>query len=219
MGAAEPPPGSDVAALRLRATFRHGAGPLLVFVGRLIEEKGPYDLLQAVAILAGRHPDVRALFVGDGQERNELSQVAARLGVGDRVTFTGWVDPSAVSAYLAAADVFIGPSKRSKQGWQEAQGLTFVEAMLAGVPVIATDSGGISDIVRHDVTGVVVPQGDPSSIAMAVERLLRDDELRNRLVAAAAKLVRSEYTRRIAAERFSALYESVRVRAGSLADD
>jgi phosphatidylinositol alpha-1,6-mannosyltransferase len=215
MGASGPPPGNTAAAENLRATLRHGAGPLLIFVGRLIEEKGAGDLLHAVAMLARSHPDLRALLVGDGQEREELLRLAESLGVIQRVTFTGWVDPSAVSAYLAAADVFVGPSKRSSQGWQEAQGLTFVEAMLCGVPVIATDSGGISDIVQHEVTGLVVPQADPASIALAVERLLRDGSLRTRLIAAAATHARADYTRTIAAARFSALYESVRGRANT----
>jgi glycosyltransferase involved in cell wall biosynthesis len=215
MGASEPPPDSATAAMPVRASFRQGAGPLLVFVGRLIEEKGADDLLHAIAILSKNWPDIRALLVGDGQARAELKQLAARLGVAERVTFIGWVDASQVPTYLAAADVFVGPSKRSPQGWQEAQGLSFVEAMLSGVPVVATDSGGITDLVRHEVTGLVVPQNDPASIAAAVERLLRDDELRTSVVATAARLTRAEYTRKIAAERFSALYESLRVGAGS----
>jgi phosphatidylinositol alpha-1,6-mannosyltransferase len=217
MGASGPLPGNVTAAARVRGAFRQGAGPLLVFVGRLIEEKGAGDILHAVAILAENYSDVRALLVGDGQEREELQRLAERLGVAERVTFTGWVDPADVPAYLAAADVFVGPSKRSPQGWEEGQGLTFVEAMLCGVPVIATNSGGISDIVRHDVTGLIVPQADPTSIATAVDRLLRDEQLRTSLIAAAAAHVRAEYTRTIAAERFSALYESVRARADSTA--
>jgi phosphatidyl-myo-inositol dimannoside synthase len=210
MGASGPPPDNARAAARVRGAFRHGGGPLLVFVGRLIEEKGVGDVLEAVAMIAAKHPDVRTLLVGDGQEREELQRLAARLGIAERVTFTGWVDSAEVPAYLAAADVFVGPSKRSPQGWEEAQGLTFVEAMLCGVPVIATNSGGISDVVQHEITGLVVPQADPASIAMAVERLIGDEKLRTRLTASAAKYARTEYTRAITAQRFSALYESVR---------
>jgi phosphatidylinositol alpha-1,6-mannosyltransferase len=194
------------AARSVRAKHRTGNGPLVIFVGRLVEEKGVGDLLRAIALLSATRPDVTALILGDGQQRAEFEALATQLGIAERVRFTGWVDPMEVPSHLAAADVFVGPSKRSPQGWLEGQGLTFVEAMLAGTPVVGTDCGGIVDLVKHEDTGLVVRQNDPAGIAAAIERAVDDAELRGRIVAKARALAETEFTRATSAERFSALY-------------
>lgn len=205
MGVADKP--VDAAAVaRIRARYRRGAGPLVVFVGRLVYEKGADDLIFAVSKLRSELPDVRALIVGDGPERTALEGMAGQLGLGDRVVFTGWVQPDQVSAYLAAADIFVGPSKQGPDGWIEAQGLTFVEAMLAGTPVVATRCGGIVDAVRDGETGLLVEQGAPDEIAAAVARLAADAGLRERLVRAAEQLARARFTRAASALAFSELF-------------
>ena len=76
-----------------------------------------------------------------------------------RVFFTGWIDPELMPAYLAAADVFAGPSRRASDGLIEAQGLAFLEAMAVGTPVVATRIGGIVDAVVHEKTGLLVDEG------------------------------------------------------------
>ena len=190
----------------IRVRFRNGDGPLLVFVGRLVEEKGVDDLLQAIRILAQTRPNTTALIIGEGQERRELEALAVQLGVADRVTFTGWVDPARIHAHMAAGDVFIGPSKRSRDGWQEGQGLTFVEAMLAGTPVIATDCGGIHDVVRNEHTGLIVRERAPAEIVGAIERLTDDHELADRLRASALAFAADGFTRSASARRFSEIY-------------
>jgi len=212
IGASQPSDDCLAEALDIRARYRAGGGPLLVFVGRLVDEKGVGDLIRAVAILARRRPDVRALIVGDGQQRGEFEALATGLGLSRRVSFTGWIEPSHIASYLAAGDAFVGPSKRSPDGWLEGQGLTFVEAMLAGTPVIATNCGGIVDIVKDQDTGLVVSEGDPVGIAAAVERTIDDIALRSQIVANALAAARAEFTRPACAMRFSALYG--RLKAG-----
>ena len=107
--------------------------------------------------------------------------------------------------YLSAADVFVGPSKRAKGGGVEGQGLTFIEAMIAGTPVIATRSGGIPDAVRHEDTGLLVPEGRPDEIAAAIRRLARDPSLAARLVRNGGDLVAREFTRERTAKAYSSL--------------
>jgi glycosyltransferase involved in cell wall biosynthesis len=209
IGANRPPAVNAAAARRLRAKHRNGNGPLLIFVGRLVEEKGVSDFLRAVACLSRSRLDVSAVVLGDGQQRAEFEALAAQLGIGSRVTFTGWVDPVEVPSYLAAADAFVGPSKRSPEGWLEGQGLTFVEAMFAGTPVIGTDCGGIVDLVKHDETGLLVRQNDPEEIAAAVGRVVDDGALRRRIVLGAQKLADTEFTRATCAQRFSAIYDEL----------
>ncbi len=195
-----------VAELRLK--YRKKQGPLLVFVGRLVYEKGVDDFLDAVTLIQQHLPDVTALIVGDGQLRNELEMLAHDSGIADCVFFPGWVNPADVSNYLAAADMFIGPSKQSSDGWIEAQGLTFLEAMLTGTPVIATDLGGIKDSVKHEKTGLLVPVNCPNAISKSVLRLEEDSELRDQIVIHARQLTK-QFTRETSASRFSDLFKDI----------
>ena len=205
MGAAEPKIDRE-AVERIRGLYRQKNGPLLVFVGRLVYEKGVDDLIEAVARLRDELPHLTALIIGDGPDRTELEARASRLGVGDRTVFAGWVQPDQISNHLAAGDIFVGPSKKSPNGRIEAQGLTFVEAMLAGTPVIATRSGGIVDAVRHEETGILVPEGSPADIAAAIRRLSQDVAMRNRLSTDAYSYARTKFTRTVSAQAFSGLY-------------
>ncbi len=193
----------------IRARWRRGAGPLVVFVGRLVEEKGVGDLLQAMALLCREVPDATALVIGEGQDRAAFEAMAGRLGLGERVAFTGWVAPATVGAWMQAADAFVGPSKRGPDGWVEAQGLTFAEALVNGVPVVATRSGGIPDLVRHEETGLLVPEADPAAIAAAVLRLWRTPDLAARLAGAGQAMVREALSREASAAAFLQVFTEV----------
>ena len=195
---------------KLRSKYRSGAGPLLIFVGRLVPEKGIGDLIRAVSYLDEPYPDISVMVVGEGPARHDTEGLAADLGIAQRVHFIGWVAPELLPNYLKAADIFVGPSKRAADGWVEAQGLTFVEAMIAGTPVIATRSGGIGDVVRHEETGLLVPEGDPEAIARSVGRLAKDPDLAARLAKAGYELAIHDYTRSASAQSFSELFASVR---------
>ncbi len=193
----------------LRGRYRRRQGPLLIFVGRLVPQKGVADFLAAVSLLVRALPDVTALVVGDGQERRKLESLALDLGIAERVTFTGWIQPQLLPNYFSAADAFIGPSRSDPDGSVEAQGLTFVEAMLAGTPVIATATGGIVDVVQHERTGLLVRENAPAEIAAAAQRLEAEPLLVERLRTQGMTLARSRYTREASARAFSALYEDV----------
>lgn len=209
MGVSVPASPIEADAATLRNRFRRGEGPLLVFVGRLVEEKGISDLIRAVALLVAELPNATVMILGDGQERADIEALASRLDVSDRVHFLGWVESEQVPAYLAAADIFVGPSKRAANGWVEAQGLTFVEAMLARTPVIATRSGGIPDAVRHEETGLLVSENAPEEIARAVEELHNDRSLACRLAKAGYALALDKFTRERSAEAFDELFGSL----------
>ncbi len=200
---AAPDPG-EVASLRTALCGQ--AGPLLAFVGRLVPEKGASDLLAAVSILSGPLPGIRAVVIGDGPERDALLRQARALGIDQRVHFPGWLSPAQVRLHLRAADAFVGPSRPAPDGGVEAQGLTFIEAMLAELPVVASGIGGIVDAVRHEETGLLVAPGAPDAIAEAVLRLDGDRELGRRLALAGCEFARTEFTRAISTTRFTALY-------------
>lgn len=194
----------DVVAIRKR--YSSGNGPLLVFVGRVVEEKGVDDLLHAVNTLKETMPGIRALIVGEGQDRESLQELSGNLGLADHVIFTGWVDPGAIPAYMAAGDIFVGPSKTAKNGWIEAQGLTFLEAMVAGTPVIATRHGGITDSVIHEKTGLLVDENSPDQIARAIEKLVTNPGLVTDICREASMQIESRFSRQASADMFSNVY-------------
>jgi glycosyltransferase involved in cell wall biosynthesis len=196
-------------ARALRERHRRGAGPLLVTVGRLVEEKGVDDVIRAVDLLRDQRPDVSLIVVGEGQDRGALEGLVAELGIGEHVRFLGWVEPDEVRACMAAADAFVGASRTGPDGWVEAQGLTFLESMAVGTPVVATRLGGIVDSVEDGETGLLVNERAPEEIAEAVGRIIHEPDLAPRLVAAASLRVRASFSREASAASFAELFSSV----------
>jgi glycosyltransferase involved in cell wall biosynthesis len=193
----------------LRDQYRRGAGPMLVFVGRLVIEKGVDDLLRAVAMLKSELPDTTVVVVGTGQDQDELRALCTSLSLDDRVTFAGWIEPAGVPAYMTAADIFVGLSKQSASGWREGLGLVFLEAMAAQTPVVATRSGGIPDIVVHEETGLLVSENAPAQAAAAIERLHADPELAVRLATQGSELARNTYSRQASAAAFAGVFDQL----------
>lgn len=218
MGASADSGGDAAGVARLRATYRMGSGPLLVFVGRLVPEKGVSDLLHCVAGLVDSLPGVTALVIGDGPDRVALHEEARRLGIASRVRFLGWLSPGQVRLHLLAGDMLVAPSRPGTDGTLEGQGLTLAEAMLADLPVIASSIGGFADAVRHEESGLLVNPGNPAEIAAAVRRITADPALAARLARQARALALREFTREVSALRFSEAYTRLvagRSRAGS----
>jgi glycogen(starch) synthase len=140
----------------------------VLFVGRLHRQKGVDTLIRALPLLP---PAASVLLVGDGPERPALQRLAGELGVADRVTVTGFLPHGMVPGLVAGADVVVLPSR------YEELGTALVEAMAAGRPVVATRVGGIPELVRDGVDGLLVPPDDPEALAKAVIRVLANPVL------------------------------------------
>jgi len=142
---------------------------VLISIGRLAAEKNWDTLLRAFAKAAADLPKVRLVLIGDGPARENLQQLASELGIAKRVTFTGALPFEQIPAYLKAADVFTFASVT------ETQGLVTIEAMAAGLPVVAVDGSGTRDIVKHGRQGFLV-ENDPEALAKGIKKLLADPE-------------------------------------------
>lgn len=148
-----------------------GAPPNLISVGQLIRGKGVEAFLRMAALL--RH-DFTAQIIGDGSDRPRLEALCSKLGLSERVQFTGWrSDPENV---YAQADIAVYPFL-----WQEPFGLVGLEASAYGVPVVAYDRGGCAEWLTDDVNGVLIKPDDLSSLAAAVNTLLSSPEKRKHL--------------------------------------
>lgn len=170
----------------------------LLGVGRLVREKG-FDL--AIEALAKLPTDVRLTIVGDGPVRADLVNLAERCGVSNRVTFTGWLEPSAVDGLMRRAGIVVVPSR-----WREPFGLVALQGAAAGRPVVAFASGGLTEIVVHDQTGLLVAlERGSDGLADAIASLLRDPERGD----AMGRAARERQQREFDFDRFVSRYESL----------
>lgn len=157
------------------AQVRGAPGRLrLVFLGALSERKGLDTLLAALASPALAGHDWRLTAVGNGDRKQWRGEVI-RLGLAHRVDLPGWMEGEGARALLAGADLLVLPSR------QEAMPMAILEAMAAGVPVVATEVGEIPDLVLDGATGLLVPAGDADALAAAIARLLASPAERARL--------------------------------------
>ena len=157
--------------------------PLLVSVGRLKAPKDFHTLLTALGRLHGAEYD--ALIVGDGPERLELADLIDRLGLQQRVQLCGERDD--IPSLLASADCFVLASR------SEGLPMSILEAMAAGLPVVASDVGGVAELVDDGTTGLLVPPQDAAQLADALRRVLSDADLRARLGAAGRRRVEDDF--------------------------
>src|ERR671921_1514797 len=147
--------------------------PRVLFVGRLAPQKGVRTLVAAAGLL--EDPSAQVLLVGDGPERKALERESKRIGVGDRLLFEGFLTHDRPPAAMAHGAVLVLPSL------YEALGTVLLEAMQAALPIVASETGGIPDVVEDGVNGLLVPPGDPEALARAIDRILSDGDLARRL--------------------------------------
>ena len=188
-------PGRDEA----RKSLGLGTGPILLCVGRLARDKGFATAIEALARLES---DARLLVLGSGPERALLEQTARRTGVSDRVDFLGSKPRAEVVHHLAASDVFVFPTERD-----EAAPLVPLEAMAAGLPVVASDIGGGAELIESGKNGLLVPPASVDSLARAIDSLLADDALRRRMGEAARERIVERYTIEAMTRQTVAVYE------------
>jgi glycosyltransferase involved in cell wall biosynthesis len=175
--------------------------PVVGTVGRLVERKGQFDLLRAWALVRESHPDAHLVVVGYGPEREALEALASELGVTASVRFTGARDD--IPAVLDLLDVFAFPSH-----WEGHPG-ALLEAMAAGLPIVASDISGNDELVVDHETGLLVPPRDPPALARGINTLLSDDERARTLGEAARTEAYDRFTLTAMVDRFERVYDSV----------
>ncbi len=170
-------------------------------VGRLTAHKGPDCFLEAASIVAVRIPEARFVLVGDGPERSRLERAAAQSGFGDRIVFTGVRHD--MPAVYASLSVFALPS------YSEGLPMSVLEAMAAGVPVIASRVGAIPQLIESERDGLLVHPGAPAKLAEAIVRVLEHPAWAQELSRSAQQRVMREYSSESMARRYQPLYESL----------
>ena len=174
-------------------------GEFLLFVGRLVEEKGPLHILKAMPRILEVFPKAALVLVGGGTQRAKLEQATRELGITGSVRFVGRLPHQRLSRYYSAADVFVGPSL------VEGLGIVFLEAAASGLAIVGSRVGGVSDILIDGVTGIEVEPANSEQLATAIIRVLSDSDLRTSLAKAARRHVEEHFTWKQIALRFDAL--------------
>jgi glycosyltransferase involved in cell wall biosynthesis len=185
-------PDRELAALAAQA-------PLIGFLSRMTGVKDPLGLLEALALLRDRGIDFRAAFVGDGPLESEVAERATAHGLADHVLVRPFTGLGAGPA-LAAFDIYVLPSTF------EPFGIGLLEGMAAGLPTVATRVGGMPEIVRDGETGYLVEPADPTALADALQPLVTDPDLRQRMGSAGRARARM-FSVSAMAERMDAVYE------------
>ena len=175
------------------------SGPVVGTIGRLSSVKGQKFLIEAMAEVAGEVKDAQALIIGDGEEKLALESLAKSLGIEDSVRFVNSnVD---TNRFLSVMDIFVFPSVK------EGLGIALLEALAAGRACVASDIGGIADIIANDNCGVLVPVGDAAAISSAILKLLRSAEERRRMGEIGKKVVAEKFSIGRMAEEIERIYE------------
>jgi len=184
---------------QFRRQKRWGSDRVLISVGRLAKEKNWHTLLDAAAEVIRTLPNTRLVILGEGEERASLEKQARQLGVAEQLELPGAIPFADIPHHLFAADLFCFASIT------ETQGLVTLEAMAADLPVVAVAASGTSDVITHEVEGLLT-ENNAQALAQAVIRVLRNDSLRDSLRTAAQAKAQS-YDIQRQAERLTAVYQ------------
>jgi glycosyltransferase involved in cell wall biosynthesis len=195
-GLTREPDADDSRALLARLREIQTTRTVVGSIGRLSAQKGYDTLIRAIA----RTPDAHLVLVGDGEDRAALSALAVELGAAERVTFAGYQHPQ--GPWLSTFDLFAMPSR-----W-EGFGLTAVEAMAAGLPLVATSVDSLPEIVTDGDTGLLIPPDDVDALASAITRLAGDADLRARL-GRAASAAADRYSTRAMCDGYAEVFRRV----------
>ncbi|MGH8707234.1 MAG: glycosyltransferase family 4 protein [Burkholderiales bacterium] len=183
-------------------------GDTVLFVGRVERGKGIFDLLDAVCALRSSIPGIRLVCAGEG-DLQAVARYAERLGIGEAVELTGWIGPADKQSWMRRAAVFVLPS------YAEGMPMSLLEAMAAGLPVVATRVGGIPDVLADGVHGFLFTPGDTAQLERLLRSLMRDPELGNRMARAAREAVRLHFSPDQVVRQLEEIYAGLGLSAGA----
>ena len=176
--------------------------PTVAFAGRLVREKGVEVLVRAFANVVKELPDARLLLAGEGPERNRLKKLIAALELSQGISMLGYLPPAELEYRFSTAWVQAVPSL-----WEEPFGNVATESMMRGTAVVASNSGGLTEIVRDRQTGILVPPGDEVALAEALVLLLRNRDLAEKMGRAGREVALTHFSETTSVDKFTRLYE------------
>ena len=172
----------------------------VIFTKQFYPTYAPEMVVRAFAAACRRLPDLHLLMIGGGPLQSRLASLVGSLDLGERVEIKGWIDPDQAQGYIQDSDIMVMPSI------MESFGVAAVEAAAAGIPVIATNVGGIPEIVEHGVNGLLIDVGDESGLTEAIITLAGDEARRRRMGSAGRQIAREKFNIVVSLNRLEDLY-------------
>ncbi|EWH21431.1 glycosyltransferase family 4 protein [Bacillus haynesii] len=173
---------------------------VILFTSRMIGNKGIHHLVEALAQLKDTRNDWVCWMAGEGEKLAGLKIQSEQLGLADDVVFLK--NREDVPYLLSLADIYVLPSLLDNQP------LSLIEAQIAGVPAVVSDAGGLPEMVKHEETGLIVPKGDAAAMSKSLERLLEDDDFRNKLGMNAKEFAKKHWDMDQAVRRILDIYQN-----------
>jgi glycosyltransferase involved in cell wall biosynthesis len=178
----------------------------LVQAGRLIEKKGLPVTLRAFAVFLDRYPNATLTIAGEGPLLGELQKLARELNIEGRVSFTGFISQEQLRETYYQSHIFLHPSQIGHDGNQEGVPNSMLEAMASGLPVFATEHGGIPEAIENGVSGILVPEDDHEALSRALLSATQDLIFLSRIARSGAEVVRKNFDLRTQAQRLDNIY-------------
>jgi len=195
----------DEFPFRERSIPQNGAWRF-VQAGRLIDKKGLPVTLRAFANFLRRYPDAMLTIAGEGPLRGRLQDLARELKIENRVSFAGFISQDQLRDVYYRSHVFVHPSETGPDGNQEGIPNSMLEAMASGLPVFATEHGGIPEAIKHGVSGVLVPERDDEELAWALVNAVEDPAFLWRIAHSGAEMVQDNFGLRMQTRRLEDIY-------------
>jgi colanic acid/amylovoran biosynthesis glycosyltransferase len=168
--------------------------PIILGVGSLIPKKGFHVLLSACAVLRERGIPFRCALIGDGYERERLGNLKKTLGLDGSIEMLGYLSLAELRDWYYRADIFVMPSVVSPSGETDGLPTVVIEALASGLPVVATDTAGIPEIIQDGVNGILAPANAPEPLADGIQMLLKRRDLREEFSSKGRRLVENEFS-------------------------
>ena len=177
-----------------------------VQAGRLIEKKGLPVTLRAFAVFLRNYPNATLTIAGEGPLLTELQNLAHELDIAERVSFTGFISQDQLREVYYRSHIFLHPSQTGRDGNQEGTPNSMLEAMATGLPVFATEHGGIPEAIENGISGVLVPERDDKAFACALINAAHDPAFLSRIAQSGAEAVRKNFDLRQQVQRLEDVY-------------
>ncbi len=203
------PNGVDENILQIQRQNQRSNEFKLLFIGRLVQQKGIDILLKSLKKIVENNKNIKLNIVGEGNQRREYLQLAKDLKILDYIEFSGFLDGSEKIKYLIESDISIVPSR------SESFGIVVAEGMAAGLPVVGSNVGGISELIEHDVTGVLVPPDNVQALTDAIIYLMENPDKRQSIGKAAKKFVENNFTWEKRVDKIEQIYTDIIQEYGS----
>ena len=178
-------------------------GGVILFLSRLIKEKGVYDLIESITTVAKEYKNVYFIIAGEGPERNRMEMICKEKGIEKQVRFTGHVNNKNLLKAYSCADIFVLPT------YSEAMPMVILEALAAGLPIISTPIGAIPDIIKDGINGFLIEPNSPKQLAEKILFLLHNEETKKRIGEVNIQLAKNEYDVKVILNKLEQLYLSI----------